>query len=212
MIQSKKKINKNKKNKNKKNKTRKIHNKKTNCRKNGGTVLGYGSEGCIIDSFSCGDFSIQNGYVAKIVKKGKTDNYDKLHEILIRIDPYEERFALYHIKHSHECSLPLPTDIIDCEKKMKSPLNTERILITKLLQPILDNKKLTKAQYRYLRKSIEILRNNGIHHGDLVDNVMLNPDTNLPIIIDWGHQSRLMTENDDARDFDYNQFMQNYST
>ena len=157
-------------------------------------------------------FWCQNGYVAKVVKKDKTDNYDKLHKILIRIDPYEERFALYHIKHSYECSLPSPSDIIDCEKKIKSSLNTERILITKLLQPIIDNRKLTKAQYRYLRKSIEILRDNGIHHGDLLDNVMLNPDTNLPIIIDWGNQSRLMAVNDTARDFDYNIFMRNYST
>ena len=131
---------------------------------------------------------------------------------MIRIDPYEERFALYHIKHSYECSLPSPTDIIDCEKILKSPLNTERILITKLLKPIPDNKKLTKAQYRHLRKSVEILRDIGIHHGDLVDNVMLNLDTLLPIIIDWGHQSRLMAVNDKARDFDYNIFMRNYST
>ena len=99
-------------------------------------VLGSGTEGCIIDSFSCGDYSIQNGYVAKVVKKNILDNYDKIHEILIRIDPYEERFALYHIKHSYECDLPSPTDIIDCEKILKSPLNTERILITKLLKPI----------------------------------------------------------------------------
>lgn len=186
--------------------------KKNKNNKKGGMVLGSGTEGCIIDSFSCGDYSIQNGYVAKVVKKNILDNYEKIHEILIRIDPYEERFALYHIKHSYDCSLPSPSDIIDCEKRLKSPLNTERILITKLLQPIIDNKKLTKAQYRYLRKSVEILRDIGIHHGDLVDNVMLNPDTNLPIVIDWGHQSRLMAVNDTARDFDYNIFMRNYST
>ena len=195
-----------------KNKNTRKNKKKNNKQKNGGTLLGSGSEGCIVDSFSCGDYSIQNGYVAKVVKKNILDNYDKIHEILIRIDPYEERFALYHIKHSYECSLPSPTDIIDCEKILKSPLNTERILITKLLKPITDNKKITKAQYRYLRKSVEILRDNGIHHGDLVDNVMLNPDTNLPIVIDWGHNSRLMTVNDKARDFDYNIFMQNYGT
>ena len=195
-----------------KNKNTRKNKKKNNKQKNGGTLLGSGSEGCIVDSFSCGDYSIQNGYVAKVVKKNILDNYDKIHEILIRIDPYEERFALYHIKHSYECSLPSPTDIIDCEKILKSPLNTERILITKLLKPITDNKKITKAQYRYLRKSVEILRDNGIHHGDLVDNVMLNPDTNLPIVIDWGHNSRLMTVNDKARDFDYNIFLRNYST
>jgi tRNA A-37 threonylcarbamoyl transferase component Bud32 len=195
-----------------KNKNKKTRKMKATVTKKGGTVLGSGSEGCIIDSFSCGDYTIQNGYVAKIVKKNVIDNYDKIHEILIKIDPYEERFALYQIKRNYECSLPSPTDIIDCEKKMKSPLDTERILITKLLHPIIDNKKLTKTQYRYLRKSLEILRDNGIHHGDLPDNVMLNPDTNLPIIIDWGHQSRLMTVNDSARDFDYNIFMQNYRT
>ena len=58
------------------------------------------------------------------------------------------KYHLYKIKnkHRHECSLLSPTDIIDCEKKMKSPLNTERILITKLRHPIRDNKKLTKAR------------------------------------------------------------------
>ena len=41
--------------------------------------------------FFLGDYSIQNGYVAKVIKKYKTDNYDKLHKILIRIDPYEQK-------------------------------------------------------------------------------------------------------------------------
>jgi hypothetical protein len=202
MLRTKKRINKKKKKMTKKNKKS----------KKGGTVLGSGSEGCILDSFSCGDHSIQNGYVAKIVKKDSIDNYDKIHEILIEVDPYEERFALYHVRRSSECSLPSPSDIHECEKKLKSPLNIERILITKLLQPIHDNKKLTKTQYRYLRKSVEILRDINIHHGDLLDNVMLNPETKLPIIIDWGHNSRIMTKNDAARDFDYNIFMRNYST
>ena len=46
--------------------TKKINNKNKNTRKNkkknnkqkkrGGTVLGSGSEGCIVDSFCCGDY------------------------------------------------------------------------------------------------------------------------------------------------------------
>ena len=149
-----------KSNKNKMKKTRKM--KKIilpKHKKDGGTVLGSGSEGCVVDSFSCGDYSIQNGYVAKIMKKERIDEYDKIHEILIEVDPNEERFAMYHVKRDYECSLSSPTDIFDCEKLLKSSLNTERIHMTKLLLPIQDTRKLTKIQYRYLRKSLEILRN-----------------------------------------------------
>ena len=44
---------------------------------------------------------------------------------------------------------------------------------------------LTRQQYRHLAKSLRLLNDNDIIHGDLVDNVMLDAKTNLPVIIDF---------------------------
>ena len=72
------------------NKTRKKHNKKQIVERMDERfwVMGRRTASSIL---FLGDYSIQNGYVAKVVKKDKTDNYDKLHKILIRIDPYEQK-------------------------------------------------------------------------------------------------------------------------
>ena len=43
-------------------------------KKNGGNILGFGKDGCIIDSISCGDFSKKNGYVAKFLYNDKQIN------------------------------------------------------------------------------------------------------------------------------------------
>ena len=49
----------------------------------------------------------------------------------------------------------------------------------------LEPKRLTTIQYRYLRRSLEILHENGICHGDLPGNVMMDPNDGMPRIIDW---------------------------
>ena len=53
----------------------------------------------------------------------------------------------------------------------------------KKLNPI-NTRELNKQQYRYLRESLQILHDNNISHGDLIDNVMVDLNNN-PIIIDW---------------------------
>ena len=100
-----------------------------------------------------------NNQVIKIYKNEKNPNY-KLNELLKLIDPNRNYFMWY--------------EIID-EKTVKMSL----------LNNISDSKKLTKNQYRHLKKAMEILNENKISHGDLPDNVMLNINTNLPIIIDF---------------------------
>ena len=52
---------------------------------------------------------------------------------------------------------------------------------------------------------MEILRKNNISHGDLPDNVMLDPQTNNPIIIDWENANLNATDKD--KEIDLNTFM-----
>jgi serine/threonine protein kinase len=157
--------------------------------KRGGKVIGNGVQGCIIDSLRCGEFSNELGYVAKVVKKGIKDSkkdmeFAKIQEILRKHDPHEERFAYYHIQTDSMCDIKDNFDVKECELKTKSEVDTNRFFMTKKLM-VVDPLKLNRKQYRHLRDSINILREIGIIHGDLPDNIMLNSLTNLPIIIDW---------------------------
>lgn len=72
----------------------------------------------------------------------------------------------------------------------------------------LNSQQMTKAQYRYLRKSLEILHKNNISHGDLPENVMIDPADHLPRIIDWENA----TTGCDTADkiIDYNAFLSHY--
>ena len=67
---------------------------------------------------------------------------------------------------------------------------------------------MTKAQYRYLRDSLQILHNNNISHGDLPTNVMMNPINNMPIIIDW--EEAKMDADDLDKQIDMNGFFSYY--
>jgi tRNA A-37 threonylcarbamoyl transferase component Bud32 len=180
-------------------------------KRKGGEVIGKGSEGCVVNSFSCNDF--KNGeYVVKFVKSGVEDNYEQIQEILQNNDPNEERYALYHLKNANECSVS-HNDLKRCEKILKSSIKTDKFYLTKLLSPIKNERELTRAQYRHLKKSVTKLRDIGIHHGDLIGNVMLNK-SNLPVIIDWGHNSRLLTDDDSemVKNFDYMVFQENFGS
>ena len=67
---------------------------------------------------------------------------------------------------------------------------------------------MTKSQYRYLRESLDILLKNKISHNDLPDNVMIDPDDNMPRIIDWDNASFIDNESFDM--MDYNAFLNHY--
>lgn len=180
-------------------------------KKKGGKVIGKGSEGCVINSFSCNDFR-SDKYVAKFVRSGVEDNYKKIHKILQHNDPNEERYALYHLRNINECFVS-SDDLQHCEKILKSHIETENFYLTRLLTPIKNEKELTRAQYKHLKKSVTNLRDIGIHHGDLIGNVMLN-SSKLPVIIDWGHNSRLLTDDDSemVKNFDYRVFQENFGS
>ena len=163
----------------------------------GGTILGRGKDGYIIDSLSCGQFSKKNGYVAKLFNKGITIN-KSINDKLAQTDPDNKRFNRYYF--------PLGQDILASNTILEFD-DTIAIGFQKYLIPFTP-KNMTKPQYRYLRESLEILKATGISHGDLPDNVMLDPNDNLPIIIDWENATFSTNESDFI--IDWNAFLFHY--
>jgi RIO-like serine/threonine protein kinase len=196
-------------------KTKKVktisRNKRTFKKNFGGEVIGRGSEGCIVNSFTCNKFTNKN-YVLKVLRKGSKDNYEQIHRVLQLDDPQEERYALYNVINKGQCTVS-PDDLLLSSQILKSLVDTENFYLTRLLYPIDNEKELTRAQYKHLKGSVINLRRIGIHHGDLIGNVMLNA-AGLPVIIDWGHNSRLLTDDDSemVKNFDYVVFMENFAS
>lgn len=192
------------------NKTRRLKKKynktKRNLKKKGGTIIGKGKDGFIIDTLSYDDYNKDNGYLAKIFKQGIHVNKE-LNDKLKKIDPDENRFLQYIIPSS-SFNKELLSDNADIQEYVKLNTflfdNTNDVVFIKKLNPI-DTTKLTRKQYRYLKESLEILHKNNISHGDLPDNVMLDPQTNNPIIIDWENANLNATDKD--KEIDWNTFM-----
>jgi serine/threonine protein kinase len=192
----------------KREKKRKMVKRRTRRFRKGGTILGMGKDGCIIDSLSCGKYSRENGYVAKIFKKGIVIN-NAINNKLEQIDPDNKRFNRYYFPLNTECDEDIKTnpDVLACFKKNGELNDTNAVVFEKYLISF-NPEKMTKPQYRYLRESLEILKTNGISHGDLPDNVMLDPNDNLPRIIDWENATFSTNESDFI--IDWNAFLFHY--
>ena len=165
-------------------------------RQNGSGLVGVGTDGCIIDSASYDTLLPEDAYVAKIYSKHLFNAH--LHEVLSNLDPSNERYNWYHMPKQSETVFKksFKIDMRECRKKMKkSKRDLLNMTFQKKLKPLTIDQ-LTKQQYRYLRESIEILHKNNISHGDLVGNVMMDSNTELPVITDW-ETARL-----DANDID----------
>ena len=165
--------------------------------------MGKGKDGYIIDTISCGNLSKENGYVSKIFTQPTKVNV-LLHNKLKEIDPNNERFNRYYFPDYKDCNVDGLKETITC---IKQNIDITNIVFQKYLVPFNSNQ-MTKAQYRYLRDSLKILHANNISHGDLPENVMLDPVDHLPRIIDWENANL----DCDARDktMDYNAFLTHY--
>jgi len=177
--------------------------KKRGKKQKAGTILGIGKDGCIIDSFSSSKYSKENGYVTKIFDKKIRINKN-LNDKLAEIDPENKRFNRYFFLDSSndfEKNLMIHnSDYISCLNKGLD-LDEKNFAFQKYLIPF-DPERMTKKQYRYLRESLQILHNNNISHGDLPNNVMLDPHDMLPRIIDWEEAKFPADELDKNIDFD----------
>lgn len=175
----------------------------------GGEILGKGVQGCIVDSIESGDYTKNNGFVAKIMKK-ETRNSDRekvfesIQMKLKEFDPNEERYALYH---KQILDISQNKDVKKCENLLGDELDTNNIFFTKKMD-VINPLELTKIQWRYLRDSVSLLRKIGIIHGDLPGNIMLNPNTNMPVIIDWDGSFLITHEqNESTLAMDFYSFM-----
>ena len=92
---------------------------------------------------------------------------------------------------------------------IKQNIDINNIVFQKYLVP-LNFKQMTKAQYRYLRETLAILHANNISHGDLPENVMLDPVDRMPRIIDWENAQVCCDATDKI--IDYNAFLTHYKT
>jgi hypothetical protein len=179
--------------------------------KRGGNVLGTGASGCVVDSLSCGKLSRENGYVAKILNQNVYINIP-LQNKLAEIDPDNKRFNRYYKDDTCEIvGITNNADIKAClQKGLK--LNDTNIVFQRYLLPLqpsqTQKQNLSKSQYRYLRESLDILRENKILHNDLPDNVMIDPDDNMPRIIDWDNAT--FSDNKSFDMMDYNAFLNHY--
>ena len=175
----------------------------------GGAILGMGKDGCIIDSLNCPPYSKDAGYVAKLFKENHAVNAH-LQAVLLSLDPDEKRFAQYKVPSdcpSSSSSFADNEDVALCKERLGSDIGT--IAFMWILEPV-DEKHLTKSQYRYLRESLEILHSHGITHGDLPGNVMIHPIDKMPRIIDWGNAR--ISHDDDAlvKQMDNNAFLMHF--
>ena len=172
--------------------------------KKGGEVLGKGKDGCIIDSIPHEIYNKSNGYVAKILNKGSITNRE-LQKKLQEIDPQEKRFARYIFpENTHTHGIGMNEDILICGF---SKDEIGEIVFMRKLIPV-DGCKLTKTQYRWLRDSLDLLHTKDISHGDLPENIMIDPHDNLPRIIDW--ENATMNAGTIDKQIDYNAFLTHF--
>ena len=136
------------------NKSKKYRNRKKSI-KMGGKILGTGKDGCVIDSINYGNYTNDNGYVAKILNS--VINYDLINR-LKQIDPNEIRFVHY-IMPDETFDMELlkqNEDYMTCKNNLSGNLN---IIFMKKLNPI-NTRELNKQQYRYLRESFFVRYSN----------------------------------------------------
>jgi thiamine kinase-like enzyme len=179
----------------------------------GAGILGTGASGCVIDSISCGKLSRENGYVAKILNQDVDINIP-LQNKLAEIDPDNKRFNRYYLPKDYTCEIEGITNNADIKACLQKglQLNAANIVFQRHLVPLESSNttkhQMTKSQYRYLRESLDILHKNKILHNDLPDNVMIDPDDNMPRIIDWDNASFI--DNESFAAIDYNAFLNHY--
>lgn len=182
-------------------------NKKTRKKKYGGKILGFGKDGCIIDSVSCGNFSKQNGYVVKMLYDKNEINH-RLQNKLEELDPNNEKYNRYYLEEMKNCDKEedYNDDFKNCSKKGK--IISSNLFFQKKLDPFVETTKMTKGQWRYLRNSLFLLHDNNISHGDLVGNVMMDTTTNNPVIIDW--ENAKMDADELDKEIDTTTFLKNF--
>jgi len=162
-------------------------------RKNHPAILGKGKDGCVISNVFAGE-------PHKVVKLYYQDHFPT--EVMMRLKEIDGEHRYFNIETPLSLNIKhlIPESVL---RQCAAP--PVRATTMSYLIPIADPKKMTKIQYRHLRSGIELLHQNGISHGDLVENVMLDPRDGMPRIIDWTTAS--LNASPVERNIDYIAFM-----
>jgi hypothetical protein len=155
-------------------------------------------------------YSLNNGYIARLQQKGEIPDKD-IHATLKKIDHGIDRFASFYFEYDDNS--PEFINQTKREELMRffDTDDFSHIVIYKTLNRV-DSRCLTKIQYRYLRDSLVVMHKNKIIHGDLPENVMIDPDDQMPRIIGWKHSKKCDNYDDmmTGIEIDMNAFFTHY--
>ena len=126
------------------------------------------------------------------------EQYTKIQQILEQIDPSHLRYTiprLYFLTNDQVTQLQTKFGDIQPVVGVMNAMDP--------LQP------LDRQAYRYLRKSVALLQEHHVVHGDLPGNVMSNPQNNmLPVIIDFDNS--VITDDPTILAMDMNTFLTHF--
>ena len=146
-------------------------------------VVASGADGVVVELYDGGSISSKYPF-AKLYWADKPTFDLKLHTLLHRNDKQGLRFGRY--KAVEVDRVLQPEQIAEIEQAVGRGVRHRMTLSPKY--EAIGPQGLTRAQWRYLRRSVERLGELGIIHGDLPGNVMINPANNdMPVIIDFAH-------------------------
>ncbi len=155
-------------------------------------------------------YSLNNDYNARLQQKHEIIDKD-VHKTLKEIDLDLDRFASFYFGYDENS--PEFINQTKREELMRF-FDTDdfyHIIVYKRLNRV-DPRQLTKIQYRYLRDSLVVLHKNKIIHGDLPENVLIDPNDQMPRIIGWKHSKKYDSYNDMTTgiEIDMNAFFLHY--
>ena len=163
-----------------------------------------GTQGIIIHSEGLAENKLVKIFRKEDEPEKKWCIRDEIYQKLRDADPEESRFLMSKIiKYSGS---------VPCTRELDLGSVQPFATIFNYMDELNDPKSLSKESYRYLRRSIEILAEIGIVHGDLPGNVMINPLTELPIIIDFDNSFISSEDKIKSESFDMRAFLNHFKS
>ena len=143
---------------------------------------------------------IEDGLIVKIPLQQSRDDVDTTKAIYSRLrelDPEGLRYG--NVRFDMFFNVLTPDQVVGIGAVVPSAFvvgSNEVMVSSQQYLPLArrDYKHLTREQYMHLARSIAMLREARISHNDLLDNVMLHPQTNMPVIIDFDESKIHVTD------------------
>lgn len=168
-------------------------------------IINDGSQGTVITAESLG---FPANKLVKIFKPEpdsavKWQNRVGIYQKLRKVDPEQTRFLIPEI-------INVDGDL-KCLSQYFGKVQRTATMFNILVE-LRDPQILSKKAYRFLSKSIDLLTTIGVVHSDLPGNVMMDPVSNLPVIIDFDNSYVESTTNIRSGSFDRRAFLSHFRT